>query len=112
MRQIDDLARQHHLLSENRRLLRGLVREIDRHGQRCKLVLRHLAIQRGVNDISNLLLGELPPITLLLDQVTERGLDEPARWQETFSHVASHGTCWWPLAVKVYHKKQSILFVE
>jgi hypothetical protein len=77
------------------------------------LVLWHFSIKRGINDISNFLLGKLAPIALLLNQVTERGLNESARGQETLSHVACHGTYLeWPLAVKVYHKKQSILFVE
>ena len=99
MRKIDDLARQHHFLRENRCLLRGHVGKIDRHQERRQLVLWHFSIQRGINDIANLLLAELPPIALLLDQIAERGLDEPARWQGAFSHVTCHGTCWWPLAI-------------
>jgi hypothetical protein len=77
---VDDLARQHHLLGQDRRLLRGHVRKVDRHEKRRQLVLWHFPIQRGINDIANLLLGELAPVALLLNQVTERGLDEPARW--------------------------------
>jgi len=44
----DDLARQHHLLGQDRRLLRGHVGKVDRHEKRRQLVLWHFAIQRRV----------------------------------------------------------------
>src|SRR6185369_2860156 len=56
--------------------LRGHSGEVNRHRQRRELVLRHLAVQRAVDDIANFLLRELAAIALLLDQEVEAGLDE------------------------------------
>ena len=68
MGQVDDFAGKHHFLGEDGRFLGGHVGEEDRHQQRRLLVLGHLAIQRGVDDIADFLLGELLAVAFLLNQ--------------------------------------------
>jgi hypothetical protein len=60
--------------------------KVDRHQQRGELVLRHLAVQRAIDDVANFVLVELAAIALLLDQELEARLDEPTRRQGAFRH--------------------------
>jgi hypothetical protein len=85
--QVNHLARKHHLFRQICRLLRGHAGEVDRHRQRRELVLGHFAIQGAVDDVANLLLGELAAVALLLNQKSEARLDEATRRDVSF---ASH----------------------
>ena len=77
-----------HFFRQVGRLLGGHARKIDRHRQRGQLVLRHLAVQRAIDDVANLLLGKFAAVALLFDQEVERGLDETPGRDVSF---AGHG---------------------
>jgi len=50
-------------------------------------MFRHLAIERAIDDIADLILVELTTVTLLFDQRLERRFDEFTQRNNAFRHV-------------------------
>ena len=72
--EVDDVARETEFFGQEGGLLRGHLLEIDRHREGGLLRLRHLGVHDRVDDMTDLVGGELAAIPLLLDERGEGGL--------------------------------------
>ena len=72
--EVDDVTGETELFGQERGFLRGHLLEVDCHGQSGLLGLRHFGVHDRVDDLADLVGGELASIPLLLDERREGGL--------------------------------------